>query len=149
KWNGLTPIFIKLREYSGRALPNPEEMLDGIAGPIAGIMPKGWVERQLNGGKALLLIDGVDELLDRERRAVRDWLRKLLGQYDAARVVVTSRPAAASADWLRHEGFKALHLERMTPSDLAAFVRQWHQAVRELGGELPCAVDELPHYEQS
>jgi Leucine-rich repeat (LRR) protein len=149
KWNGLTPIFIKLREYSGRALPNPEEMLDGIAGPIAGIMPKGWVERQLNGGKALLLIDGVDELLDRERRAVRDWLRKLLGQYDDARVVVTSRPAAASADWLRHEGFKALHLERMTPSDLAAFVRQWHQAVRELGGELPCAVDELPHYEQS
>ncbi|WP_122619739.1 NACHT domain-containing protein [Streptomyces sp. Tu 4128] len=149
KWNGLTPIFIKLREYSGRTLPNPEGMLDGIAAPITGIMPKGWVERQLIGGKVLLLIDGVDELLDRERRAVRDWLRKLLGQYDDARVVVTSRPAAASADWLRHEGFNSLHLERMTPPDLAAFVRQWHHAVRELGGELPCAVDELPRYEQS
>ncbi|MEU2330532.1 NACHT domain-containing protein [Streptomyces althioticus] len=149
EWNGLTPIFIKLREYSGRSLPNPEEMLDGIAGPIIGIMPRGWVERQLNDGKALLLIDGVDELLDRERRAVRDWLRRLLGQYDSVRVVVTSRPAAASADWLRGEGFKALHLERMTPSDLTAFIRQWYQAVRELGGELPCAADELPRYEQS
>ncbi|KUN57521.1 ATP-binding protein [Streptomyces canus] len=148
-WNGLTPIFIKLREYSGRTPPNPEAMLDGIAGPITGIMPRGWVERQLDGGTALLLIDGVDELLDRDRRVVRDWLHKLLGQYDGVRVVVTSRPAAAGADWLRREDFTALHLDRMTPPDLAAFVRQWHQALRELGGELPCAVDELPEYEQS
>lgn len=148
-WNGFTPIFIKLREYSGRTPPNPEAMLDGVAGPITGIMPSGWVERQLDGGKALLLIDGVDELLDRERRTVRDWLRKLLGQYGDVRVVVTSRPAAAGADWLRRDGFAALHLDRMTPPDLAAFVRQWHQAVREVGDELPCPVDELPQYEQS
>ncbi|MDT0269040.1 NACHT domain-containing protein [Streptomyces sp. DSM 44915] len=147
-WNGLTPILVKLREYSGRALPDPKAMLDGIAGPITGIMPRGWVERQLTEGRVLLLIDGVDELLERERRAVRDWLRRLLGQYQA-RVVVTSRPAAAGAEWLRREDFTALHLERMTPPDLAAFVRQWHQAVRELDDELPCPVDELPRYEQS
>ena len=148
-WNGLTPILVKLREYSARPMPTPEAMLDGIAGPITGIMPKAWVERQLDSGKVLLLIDGVDELLDRERRAVRDWLRKLLNTYKEVRVVVTSRPAAAGADWLRREDFTALHLDRMAPPDLAAFVRQWHQAVRELGDELPCAVDELPRYEQS
>lgn len=112
-------------------------------------MPKGWVERQLDSGRALLLIDGVDELLDRERRAVRDWLRKLLVAYDGVRVVVTSRPAAAGADWLRGEDFTAMHLDRMSPPDLAAFVRQWHQAVRELGEDLPCPVDDLPLYEQS
>ncbi|MFF9351536.1 NACHT domain-containing protein [Streptomyces sp. NPDC014734] len=149
EWNGLTPLFVKLREYSGRTPPAPEAMLDGVAGPITGVMPRGWVERQLGSGNALLLIDGVDELRDRERRAVRDWLRKLLGQYEDVRVIVTSRPAAAGADWLRREGFTALHLERMTPPDLAAFVRQWHQAVRALGDELPCAVDEIPQYEQS
>ena len=148
-WNGLTPILIKLREYSGRKLPNPEAMLDGVAGPITGIMPKGWVERRLAGGKVLLLIDGLDELLDRERRAVRDWLRQLLGQYDDLHLVVTSRPAAAGADWLHREDFTALLMDRMTPPDLAAFVRQWHQAVRELDDELPCAVEELPQYEQS
>ncbi|QCD58436.1 NACHT domain-containing protein [Streptomyces hawaiiensis] len=148
-WNGLTPVLVKLREYSGRTPPAPDAMLDGIAGPITGIMPKGWVERQLDSGRALLLIDGVDELLDRERRAVRDWLRKLLMAYDGVRVVVTSRPAAAGADWLRGEHFTALHLDRMRPPDLAAFVRQWHQAVRELGEDLPCPVDDLPLYEQS
>ncbi|MGW0649323.1 NACHT domain-containing protein [Streptomyces umbrinus] len=148
-WNGLTPVLVKLRGYSGRPLPVPEAMLDGVAAPLTGIMPRGWVERQFDSGRALLLIDGVDELLDRERRAVRDWLRTLLRTYDRVRVVVTSRPAAAGADWLRGEDFTALHLDRMTPPDLAAFVRQWHQAVRELGDELPCAADELPQYEQS
>jgi hypothetical protein len=148
-WNGLTPVFVKLREYSGRTLPTPEAMLDGVAAPLTGIMPRGWVERQLDGGRALLLIDGVDELLDRERRAVREWLRRLLSTYGEVRVVVTTRPAAAGADWLRRESFAALHLDRMTPPDLAAFVRQWHQAVRELRDELPCGVDELPQYEQS
>ncbi|MFI8894134.1 NACHT domain-containing protein [Streptomyces paradoxus] len=148
-WNGLTPVLVKLREYSGRTPPAPDAMLDGVAGPLTGIMPKGWVERQLDSGRALLLIDGVDELLDRERRAVRDWLRKLLSAYDGVRVVVTSRPAAAGADWLRGEDFTAMHLDRMSPPDLAAFVRQWHQAVRELGEDLPCPVDELPLYEQS
>ncbi|MFH9427570.1 NACHT domain-containing protein [Streptomyces sp. NPDC017615] len=148
-WNGLTPVFVKLREYSGRALPTPEAMLDSVAGQITGVMPKAWVERQLADGRALLLIDGVDELLDAERRGVREWLRKLLAAYPDVRMVVTSRPAAAGADWLRREKFTALHLDRMTPPDLAAFVRQWHQAVRELGEELPCPVDELPRYEQS
>ncbi|MEV6539759.1 NACHT domain-containing protein [Streptomyces sp. NPDC051665] len=149
-WNGLTPVFVKLREYSGRSLPKkPEELLDGVAGNITGIMPRGWVERQLRDNKVLLLVDGVDELLGSERRLVRDWLRKLLGAYGGIRVVVTSRPTAAGADWLRREDFTALHLDRMTPPDLAAFVRQWHEAVRELGDELPCGVDELPRYEQS
>lgn len=149
-WNGLTPVFVKLREYSGRQLPKrPEELLDGVAGNITGIMPRGWVERQLRDNKVLLLVDGVDELLGSERRSVRDWLRKLLGAYGGIRVVVTSRPTAAGADWLRREDFTALHLDRMTPPDLAAFVRQWHEAVRDLGDELPCGVDELPRYEQS
>ncbi|WP_078858429.1 NACHT domain-containing protein [Streptomyces sp. NRRL F-2799] len=149
EWNGLTPVFVKLREYSGRALPVPEAMLDSVAGQITGVMPKAWVERQLADGRALLLIDGVDELLDAERRGVREWLRKLLAAYPEVRMVVTSRPAAAGADWLRREKFTALHLDRMTPPDLAAFVRQWHQAVRELGEELPCPAEELPRYEQS
>ncbi|MFI9252665.1 NACHT domain-containing protein [Streptomyces sp. NPDC053069] len=149
EWNGLTPVFVKLREYSGRPLPMPEAMLDSVAGQITGVMPKAWVERQLADGNALLLIDGVDELLDGERRGVREWLRRLLAAYGDVRVVVTSRPAAAGADWLRRERFTALQLDRMSPPDLTTFVRQWHQAVRELGDELPCAVDDLPRYEQS
>lgn len=150
QWNGLTPVLVKLREYSGRSLPAPEGMLDGVAGHITGIMPRGWVERLLASGGVLLMLDGVDELVERERRAAREWLRRLLRQYPDIRTVVTSRPAAAGADWLRGEEFTPLHLDRMTPAELAAFVRNWHQAVRELGeDELPCAAEEIPGYELS
>ncbi|KAB8165897.1 NACHT domain-containing protein [Streptomyces sp. 3MP-14] len=151
-WNGLIPILVKLREYSGRRLPAPAALLDGVAAPISGLAPRAWVERQLAAGRVLLLVDGVDELVERERRAARDWLRGLRGLLDAypdTRVVVTSRPAAAEAPWLRQEKFTALHLDRMTPADLAAFVRQWHQAVGELGDDLPCPAEELPQYERS
>ncbi|AZM50471.1 ATP-binding protein [Streptomyces sp. WAC 06738] len=148
-WNGLTPIFVKLREYSGRTPPRLEDILDGVAGTITGVMPRGWVERQLEGSRVLLLIDGVDELLEQDRRAIREWLRRLLRTYGGIRVVVTSRPAAAGADWLRREDFTSVHLDRMTPAELADFVRRWHLAVRDLGDDLPCGIDELPHYEMS
>ncbi|NYV74509.1 NACHT domain-containing NTPase [Streptomyces sp. UH6] len=148
-WNGLTPVLVKLREYSGRPLPRPEAMLDSVAPELTGVLPRAWVERQLESGRALLLIDGVDELRAAERRSVRDWLRRLLASYPDVRVVVTSRPTAAGADWLRRERFVPLLLDRMSPPDLAAFVRQWHHAARAVGDALPCPVEELPAYEQA
>ncbi|MFI6548342.1 NACHT domain-containing protein [Streptomyces prunicolor] len=148
-WNGLVPVLVKLRRYAGRELPLPEALLDGVAGSLTGHMPKGWMDRALRDGRVLLLVDGVDELLAGERRAVRDWLRGLLAAYADVRVVITSRPAAARTDWLRTEGFAAYQLDRMAPADLTAFVRQWHRAVREQGDELPCSVEELPQYERS
>ncbi|QES48053.1 ATP-binding protein [Streptomyces venezuelae] len=136
-WNGLVPVPVTLRRYAGRELPSPEALLDEVAGPLTGHMPTAWVDRQLAAGRALLLVDGVDELPAAERRAVRDWLRRLLLAYPANRAVVTSRPAAARSDWLRAEGFRPVLLDRMRPADLAEFVRQWHEAVLDRDEELP------------
>ncbi|MDX3229998.1 NACHT domain-containing protein [Streptomyces sp. ME19-01-6] len=112
-------------------------------------MPAAWVDRQFQAGRVLLLVDGLDELVASERRKVRDWLRLLLSAYPDTRAVVTTRPTAASGDWLRSEGFAPVGLERMTPADLRAFVQQWHQAVQLHSGEAPCAPEELPHYERA
>ncbi|MFG2583153.1 NACHT domain-containing protein [Streptomyces malaysiensis] len=148
-WNGLVPVLVKLRHYASRDLPRPEELLDATAGPLTGHMPRAWVDRAFQAGRVLLLVDGVDELVAAERRGVREWLRLLLSAYPDSRTVVTSRPTAARGDWLRAEGFAPVGLERMTPADLRAFVQQWHQAVGAQGGELPCAPEELPHYERA
>lgn len=148
-WNGLVPVLIKLRRYASRDLPRPEELLDTTAGPLTGHMPRAWVDREFRAGRVLLLVDGVDELVAGERRKVRDWLRLLLSAYPDTHTVVTSRPTAARGDWLRVEGFAPVGLERMTPADLRAFVRQWHQAVGAQGGDLPCEPEELPHYEHA
>ncbi|MCO6011022.1 NACHT domain-containing protein [Actinoallomurus purpureus] len=145
-WNGCVPFLIKLRSHTDGNLPSPERFLEGVADPIAGLMPAGWVHRVLAGGRALLMVDGVDELPGARRRAVRSWLGGLLAAYPGLRVVVTSRPAAASADWLAGEGFATALLERMTPADVKELIRHWHEAVRD-AGDLPCAPEQLPGFE--
>ncbi|MGV9849557.1 NACHT domain-containing protein [Streptomyces sp. NPDC003442] len=148
-WNGLVPVLVKLRHYANRELPRLEQLLDVTAGPLTGHMPAAWADRQFQAGRVLLLVDGLDELVASERRKVRDWLRLLLSAYPDTRSVVTTRPTAAHGDWLRSEGFAPVGLDRMTPADLRAFVRQWHQAVQLHSGEAPCAPEELPHYERA
>ncbi|HYN93276.1 MAG TPA: NACHT domain-containing protein [Pilimelia sp.] len=148
RWNGCVPFVVKLRRHAESALPAPEQFLDATAAPIAGLMPDGWVHRLLDTGRALLLVDGVDELPPGRRRAVREWLAGLVRAYPATRVLVTARPGAATADWLAREGFAAVMLEPMGASDVRALVRHWHDAVRD-AGNLPCPIDELARYEAS
>ncbi|MFI6392117.1 NACHT domain-containing protein [Nonomuraea sp. NPDC050540] len=145
--NGSTPFLVKLRSYADRELPRPEHFLDGTAAPLAGLMPTGWVHRRLSSGRALLLVDGVDELTGSQRKAIRPWLRGLLAEFPGIRVVVTSRPAAAESSWLEDDGFTSAFLERMTPGDTTALIRHWHAAIRT-GRDLPCAPEKLPAYEE-
>ena len=136
-WNELVPFLVKLRSYAGRHLPALDGFLDSTAAPLTGHMPRAWVDRQFKGGRALLMVYGVDELVPTERRKVRDWLRRLLYAYPTTHVVITSRPTAAQSDWLEVEEFYAVSLERMTPTDLRAFIRQWHDAVHARAVNFP------------
>ncbi|MFI6322496.1 NACHT domain-containing protein [Nonomuraea sp. NPDC050556] len=145
-WNGCVPLMIKLRSHPDGLFPPPERFVHDVAQEVAGRMPRGWVERVLNSGRGLLLVDGVDELLVRHRPAVRHGLEKLLAAYPGLRVVVTSRPTAADARWLADEGFSSALLEPLTPDDLRELVRQWHLAMRGCPS-LPCGPDELEGYE--
>jgi hypothetical protein len=145
-FNGLVPFLIKLRSYAGRPLPRPEEFLDAVAGNLAGIMPRGWAHRRLQSGRAMLLIDGVDEVIDSQRQAVREWLQQVTAHFPRVRVVVTSRPATAEAGWLDGNGFGAAYLEQLGPADLRALVHHWHDAVRDCA-DLPCAPERLGGYE--
>ncbi|MFF5210626.1 NACHT domain-containing protein [Streptosporangium sp. NPDC000396] len=146
EWNGSVPFIVKLRSHPSGDLPGPEDFLADVAGPVAGRMPDGWAHRVLDSGRALLLVDGVDELAVRHRPAVRQWLGGLLAAYPGTRTVVTSRPAAADARWLGEEGFSSVTLEPMTPADLRELVRQWHVAMRG-SKSLPCAPEKLDEYE--
>jgi hypothetical protein len=153
EWNGSVPFLVRLRSYADRALPRPEQLLAGVADPLVDLLPPGWVHRQLRSGRALLLVDGVDELIPAQRRTVRTWLRGLLAEYPTLRVVVTSRPGAADRGRLAAEEFAPVLLERMSPLDVAAFCRRWHDAMRvaaqRCSVSLPCPVEELPEYERA
>ncbi|MFC4055009.1 NACHT domain-containing protein [Actinomadura syzygii] len=146
EWNGCVPFVIKLRSHAGGPLPRPEEFLDDVAGNLAGLMPRGWAHRRLTSGRALLLVDGVDEVTTAQRQTVRQWLKAIVAEFRDIRIVVTSRPAAAGSDWLRAEGFRTAFLEQLSPADLRTLVQHWHNAIRDCP-DLPCALERIPSYE--
>ncbi|MFI5584800.1 NACHT domain-containing protein [Amycolatopsis sp. NPDC051758] len=128
-WTGLEPFLVRLRRFSRAPLPAPERFLDEVGRHIADEMPRGWVQKRLRRGQAVLLVDGLDELPDERRREVREWLRELVGAFPLARFVITTRPAAVAPDWLREEGFTEVRLQPMTPRDVRTFVTRWHTAL--------------------
>ncbi|WP_079319500.1 NACHT domain-containing NTPase [Microbispora sp. GKU 823] len=128
-WNNTVPFFIPLRRYVGRDLPAPENFLESVGRHIADEMPKGWVQEQLRAGRALVLVDGLDELPQVERTRARTWLQELIAAFPNSRYLVTSRPGAAPPSWLRGEDFRAFELQPMALADIKAFVRQWHDAL--------------------
>nr|WP_231717328.1 NACHT domain-containing protein [Streptomyces paludis] len=92
--------------------------------------PPGWARRVLSAGRALLLIDGVDEIPPGEREEARRWLGELLDLYPHIHCLATVRPLAVEDDWLRSEEFEELQLLPMRDKDIEAFVTAWHRAAR-------------------
>ncbi|MEU8917679.1 NACHT domain-containing protein [Streptomyces libani] len=99
----------------------------------------------LTSGRALLLIDGLDEIPDRERELTRRWLRDLTDAFPENLWLVTSRPSAVRDDWLAADGFGELTLSAMSRTEVAAFIGRWHDAAR-CDAEDP---ERLDAYEQS
>ncbi|HEX6468085.1 MAG TPA: NACHT domain-containing protein [Streptosporangiaceae bacterium] len=135
-WNRTVPFYVPLRRYVEQELPAPERFLDAVGRHIAQEMPPGWVQGLLRDGRALVLVDGVDELREGVRReAARDWLRELATAFPKARYVVTSRPAAVTERWLARkdprEDFTAIELQPMSQADMRAFVQRWHHAMSQ------------------
>ncbi|MFF5703990.1 NACHT domain-containing protein [Streptomyces sp. NPDC012794] len=128
------PFVLPLRTLTrhGERLPEPREFLNAAGCPLGGSQPDGWAHRVLASGRGLVLIDGIDEVPDRERERARTWLRDLMDLYDGDnRWLVTSRPSAVGTDWLAEDGFTELTLSAMGPAEIATFIRRWHAAARQ------------------
>ncbi|WP_190111566.1 serine protease [Streptomyces cinnamoneus] len=128
--SGCMPLMLPLRTLIRRgALPQPEEFLAAAAGPLAGVpAAQGWVTGRLDEGTALLLIDGVDEVPEADRRRTLAWVKDLLAAYPDARYVITTRPSAVREGWLSDAGFTELELLPMSRGDVLAFIDRWHAA---------------------
>ncbi|CAL9461703.1 hypothetical protein SUDANB6_02651 [Streptomyces sp. enrichment culture] len=127
--DGRVPFVLPLRTLiRAGALPAPAAFLTAVGCPLS--PPEGWAERVLSTGRALILVDGLDEIPAADRHRTRDWLLGLIHAFPGNRWLLTSRPAAVRPDWLAAEGFRELTLAPMRPADVATFVRRWHAAAR-------------------
>ncbi|WP_405446745.1 NACHT domain-containing protein [Streptomyces erythrochromogenes] len=142
-WAMCVPFVLRLRAFTtAEALPSPEEFLRASGVPLSA--PAGWTEDLMLNGRALVLVDGVDEVPQRLRTRTEAWLRSLIAAFPKARYVVTTRPSAVPEDWLAGQGFTPHSLLPMELDDIRAFVSHWHRAARA-----ECPGEDLDAYEAS
>ena len=135
-WNRCVPFVLRLRSFtSAGALPLPEDFLRASGVPLSAA--PGWVESLLSQGRALVLVDGVDEVPSRLRTRTQAWLKALVAAFPHARYVVTTRPSAVPEDWLAQQGFVAHSLLPMGQDDIRTFVTRWHESARVECGDQP------------
>jgi hypothetical protein len=149
----LVPFFLRLRAIAGKPFPGMEKFIDmSVTNSLTPPEPN-WIARQMKSGKAVVLIDGVDELPKSERDAMLVALENLLRIYPSARYVVSSRPAAiGKVEWpawsafVESSGFTQVTIRAMEMPQIAAFIDKWHEAVGELVRDptLRAAWPELP-----
>ena len=96
------------------------------------VLPIGFFEHWLERGRALILLDGLDEVVDEaQRRSVVEQIETFLGQYEHCPAVITSRPAGYRWDFFNLEAFPHYTLEPFDDKQVDTFIDHWYDS-REL-----------------
>ena len=135
QWAGRLPFFIRLREFAKSPLPTFGQLATAIRElkAVADSVPDQWVEQQLRAGRAIVLIDGMDEVSNAKRLEAIEWLERLLRLYANTIVIVSSRPAGITDPVLQQALARlTFHHIKLLPLDnqqKLQFVEQWHMAM--------------------
>jgi energy-coupling factor transporter ATP-binding protein EcfA2 len=93
----VVPVFFELKVFASALQEAAGLQLDRVLVDRCGAELPG-IEQLLAGGRALLLLDGLDEVFDeRHRQYVSDEVWRLMTRFPAARFVLTSRPHGYAA----------------------------------------------------
>nr|WP_309112434.1 NACHT domain-containing protein [Saccharothrix sp.] len=143
--DGLVPFFVPLRQFADGPLPTPERILDTTAPVLAEEKPDRWVVGRFRDGRALLLVDGIDELGSERRAEAAQWLEDLVAAYPDARYVVSTRPSAVDENWLGGARFTTYDLLPMSAEGVRDFLTAWHDAARAEQPDFTAWLDECEH----
>lgn len=124
----MIPFLLELGQFAGGALPDLEAL---VPGTLRQEMPAGWTSRMLRTGRALLLLDGLDELATSSRQRVERWVHEKLNVKPDLRCVVTTRPSVETERWWVDEDFQRFDLLPMSRYNIERFVRGWHTVARD------------------
>ena len=130
RMGSLLPIFLSLRNCvsDGRSLH--ELMADPALLPVDIQPPAGFFPAELDRGHCLVLLDGLDEVIDERQRAkAATKINELVRTYPDNRYVVTCRTAGWKEGLLTGD-FARLYVRDFDDADIARFVNGWYRAVR-------------------
>lgn len=136
------PFLLLLRKHRGiTAQANAPTLPEIIATfhvpalPDADDLPieASWVEKILQNGRAIVMLDGFDEVPKDQRPAVAAWINQQMGRYSKSVFIVTARPKAyqeqherVSDPAQRLELPMSLWVQNFNESQRREFVEKWY-----------------------
>ena len=120
------PIFLSLKEFAEK--PGKPELLHYISHKFvdAGVKAE-VIERLLNQGKSLILLDGLDEVLEKDSSRVIFQIQQLADHlhYGKNQFLITCRIAAK--EYL-FQGFREVEVADFDEDQIQVFVTKWFQS---------------------
>ncbi|MEE8301133.1 MAG: NACHT domain-containing protein, partial [Candidatus Tectomicrobia bacterium] len=139
------PVLVRVHQLNQQQFPSVEELLHLESRVFVGVRP-GFLHRQCEAGNVVLLIDGMDEIVDERRDALFQWIRDCVEVYPEARYMVSSRPAGYQAEFFRHLGFRECTLCEFSDNQIRDYVFRWTKAVAMTEGASPEEAEEMSAY---
>lgn len=126
-WRRRLPVLLYLRDHATALLADEPPTLGTVAvsaGWLEGKVPARWLDRRLDRGGCVVLLDGLDEVADRaDRDRVVAWVARQIQRHPDNVYVVTSRPHGYETNPL--PGAEVLQVRRFTWGQIELFLRQW------------------------
>jgi predicted NACHT family NTPase len=127
---GRVPFMLYLRQIASTICSDPMVPLSAViraslSSLVRQAEPSDWVERQLAAVRGVILLDGLDEVVDPSRRTtVTGWLDRQFNLFPSNSYMVTSRPAGYVNNVLT--GATIVTLQPLDASQIDAFIRHWY-----------------------
>jgi hypothetical protein len=122
------PFLVSAREFAP-VIPPPRPVADHIAHTVESVfqvpVPDGAITRLLAEGRALVIIDGLDELPGAAARATAEIIELFCREFPTARVLVTSRPPGYLQAQLDPEQFQLYQLTAFSRDQVTEYVYRW------------------------
>jgi energy-coupling factor transporter ATP-binding protein EcfA2 len=128
----LLPILLFLREHAQSIIEDPDKTLaqlirNQFESRHAPVPPIGWLERQIERGNCLIMLDGLDEIADAEtRKIVVSWVEQCMVACGKNWYVLSSRPFGYKSNPLAN--VTVLEIRPFTSKQQEEFVRNWYLA---------------------
>ena len=137
-WSGRIPFYLRLREYANKPLPPVSNLATSLRQLqyLAGSEPsRRWVINQIRQRRAIILLDGLDEVSSEKRREALTWLDGLTDLDPELIVVVSTRPSGLDTQELHQRlqqmAFQQIDLLELNDEQVESFVHQWHVAMQD------------------
>ncbi|MEG4942121.1 HEAT repeat domain-containing protein [Microcoleus sp. F4-D5] len=125
------PILIKIRDFARLSDINLLDYARQFAEKTMSVkrLPEGFFEYWLADGRAMILLDGLDEVVEESKRyAVVQQIENFLGQYHQNLAIITSRPAGYKRDFFNSSEFEHYQLQLLDNAKVDEFINHWYDS---------------------